>query len=81
MADPKFIILHEVHKKGIMRFVRQVDFISLIMSSDDAVAQVDAKAPQGAQTYITFVDGTGYFVEETLEEIATRLNNNHLVLK
>lgn len=81
MNKSKFIVLHEVHEKGIMRFVRQVDFISMVMGADDVSSQVEIDVPRGSNAYITFVDGTGYFVEETLEEITTRLDSNHLVLK
>ena len=84
MSDTKFIALHEVSlKHGTTKYLAPVGFIRLLIDAERYAATSDdfgIKVPRGARTFVQYIDSSGSWVEETLDEIQKRLEDVRMVV-
>jgi hypothetical protein len=82
VSNTKFLVLHEVTKAGDrMRYIAPANLIALLVDAENySILGGDARPPSGSKTYVRFVDGTGSFVDESLDELQQRLEDARMVL-
>jgi hypothetical protein len=83
MSDTKFIVLHEVSlKHGITKYLAPIGFIRLLIDAERyAATSIDGiEVPSGARTFVQYIDSSGSWVEETLDEIQKRLEDVRLTV-